>query len=369
MKKAMVLLSALSVVFAQVEYQANLALGDTYTPNYVIISGDNLWNLAKKYYGDGFEWRYIWEHNKYIEDPHWIYPGEPLFIPSMRSAQSSSLYGQDGVNSDGIRLYDSRNSLVQITDQVMNFPSSGQLLMVEKYKYFFSLEAQRQAPFIYDKIRNGDEQFNIFAFGKVKNKKGRLIMQNKNAIVKTKNGGPLVSEIRKVGADVDFYAIRKDLRNKRGVVVEPVAAGRVKSVDDNHATIYVENLWGLLRNKAKATPPRKYKFIGNQLTYKVLNDSLRVRVLVGMHPDMSLKPSEIVFIDKGSNGGVSIGDHIVLFKHVKKKSNKSRAEDPVAEGLVIAVERNTATLKITTAKEYSLAKPLVGIRSGRVVER
>jgi hypothetical protein len=376
MKKAIVLLFALSAVFAQVEYQANLSLGDTYTPNYVIVKDDNLWNLAKKHYGDGFEWRYIWEHNRYIQDPHWIYPGNPLFIPSMRSAQGLSSYGQvygygeEIVNSDNVQLYDSKNSLVQITDQVIRYPSIYQLLMVEKYKYFFSLESQRQAPFIYDKSRIGGEQVNVFAYGKIKNKKGHLTMQNKNVVVKTKNSSAFVSEIRKVGTDVDFYTVRKDLRNKKGVVIEPVASGQVKSVEDNYADVYIEKLWGLLRNKAKAAPPRKYKSIGNQLTYKVLVDSLHVRVVVGMRPDMSLKPSETIFIDKGSNNGVSIGDHITLFKQAKKKSKKNRiGKEPIAEGLVVAVEKNTATLRITTAKEYSLAKSLVGIRNGRIVEK
>jgi len=77
----------------------NLSLGRTRTPmyyspldtnglNYTIVRGDNLWNLAIQYYGEGQQWRYIWEHNTYIKDPHWIYPGNPLFIPGMRQTNT-----------------------------------------------------------------------------------------------------------------------------------------------------------------------------------------------------------------------------------------------------------------------------------------
>jgi len=45
-------------------------------------TGDCLWNLAKKYYGDGKKWRRIYNANKdQIEDPNVIYPKQILYIP------------------------------------------------------------------------------------------------------------------------------------------------------------------------------------------------------------------------------------------------------------------------------------------------
>jgi LysM domain-containing protein len=47
---------------------------------YTIAKGDTLWDLAKKNYGNPYLWPQLWEKNQYIQDAHWIYPGDPLVL-------------------------------------------------------------------------------------------------------------------------------------------------------------------------------------------------------------------------------------------------------------------------------------------------
>ncbi len=47
---------------------------------YIVVSGDSLWAIAKKYYGNGSKYNRIVEANN-IKNPSLIYPGQRLVIP------------------------------------------------------------------------------------------------------------------------------------------------------------------------------------------------------------------------------------------------------------------------------------------------
>jgi LysM repeat protein len=48
---------------------------------YKIIKGDTLWDISKRDLNDPFMWPAIWKENKWIANPHWIYPGQMIKIP------------------------------------------------------------------------------------------------------------------------------------------------------------------------------------------------------------------------------------------------------------------------------------------------
>ncbi|QMV02792.1 LysM peptidoglycan-binding domain-containing protein [Devosia sp. D6-9] len=48
----------------------------------IIRSGDNLWTIARRVYGQGIKYTTIYEANTtQIRDPHWIYPGQVFSLP------------------------------------------------------------------------------------------------------------------------------------------------------------------------------------------------------------------------------------------------------------------------------------------------
>lgn len=49
---------------------------------YTVVKGDCLWNIAKRFYGNGSQWPTIFEANRdKIKNPNLIYPGQILTIP------------------------------------------------------------------------------------------------------------------------------------------------------------------------------------------------------------------------------------------------------------------------------------------------
>lgn len=53
------------------------------TQVYIVKQGDTLWDISARFLDNAWYWPRLWEQNKYITDPHLIFPGEPIaLVPS-----------------------------------------------------------------------------------------------------------------------------------------------------------------------------------------------------------------------------------------------------------------------------------------------
>ncbi len=55
---------------------------------HTVVAGDTLWDLSAKYMGTPWKWKEIWELNRFVTNPHYIYPGIRIVIvpPGPREA-------------------------------------------------------------------------------------------------------------------------------------------------------------------------------------------------------------------------------------------------------------------------------------------
>ncbi len=63
---------------------AQQAPADTAKPSegivHTVVAGDTLWDLSAKYLGSPWKWTEIWEQNRFLTNPHYIYPGIQVVI-------------------------------------------------------------------------------------------------------------------------------------------------------------------------------------------------------------------------------------------------------------------------------------------------
>ncbi|NVM25651.1 MAG: LysM peptidoglycan-binding domain-containing protein [Desulfobacterales bacterium] len=45
---------------------------------HIVKKGDTLWSICQQYYGDPYLWPELWEMNRFITNPHWLTPGDPI---------------------------------------------------------------------------------------------------------------------------------------------------------------------------------------------------------------------------------------------------------------------------------------------------
>lgn len=75
---------------------ASVQEGSTSSLYYIVREGDCLWNISGRLYQDPLLWRSLWQNNPHITDPHWIFPGDPVFLGA---PQETAVTQQEGVPS------------------------------------------------------------------------------------------------------------------------------------------------------------------------------------------------------------------------------------------------------------------------------
>lgn len=89
MKGRAAVLSVLAILVAFLAYpvgafaQAGSPEGPASYPEglvHTVVEGDTLWDLSAKYLGTPWKWPDLWEKNRFLTNPHYIYPGISVVI-------------------------------------------------------------------------------------------------------------------------------------------------------------------------------------------------------------------------------------------------------------------------------------------------
>lgn len=65
------------------DYPKSIGEGKAY---HIVVKGDTLWDISGRYLGNPYLWPQIWEANGYVKKARLIYPGDPIFLPSVQMA-------------------------------------------------------------------------------------------------------------------------------------------------------------------------------------------------------------------------------------------------------------------------------------------
>jgi hypothetical protein len=72
-----------------------------YPERHVVVKGDTLWDISKKFLKDPWLWPSVWHINPNIRNPHLIYPGDVIVMYVVDGKPYITLDGQAGVQPEG----------------------------------------------------------------------------------------------------------------------------------------------------------------------------------------------------------------------------------------------------------------------------
>ena len=311
---------------------------------YIVKEGDTLWDLSDEFLHDPFAWPDLWENNRHIQDPHWIYPGDSIYFgDSIREEQVLRTPGDKnpcqtavsdtnlpkGVSAVGCDNADARDGDFEsmLGDLRNRDKKKKKTKSVDSYYYLqhpapkiFNGYYQMNAPIILtiDSLKKDSSFFTI----RSGEKKEPLIHLPETEVVL--GIGKKTSLKAKKGDLVEIFDARAiDVPAAKGKSFDKFALlritgiAKITAVGDNYSRAQIVQGFREIRiNQSKARlkkPLNTINVTGYTPVKEVHVDSMAV-IRYSMDPMLIIGAYSYVLIDKGSAQGYNSGDAVAVWE-------------------------------------------------------
>ena len=316
---------------------------------HMVVRGDTLWDISGRYLGNPFLWPQIWEANTYIKRAHWIYPGDPIFLPSVQmvgdpdttTETEEEAKAAKPIEPLGIPEWMDMDALINVASiDTVRYAGYISASIEDESLKIKSMELENGTPL--EPITAATRQYLYLDRGASSGvKAGDLYSIHRRArVVKHPVTG------KKVGYRVNTTGIARVLlvgETSSRAVVE--AAGREVRVGD-----YLRPLTDVESPLVK----RRVVVEGGDLS---LDGSRSNGYVVDIDDDsITAATGVVVGVDVGSGSGLAVGRVITVFRQGDRSDPVTRR--PLAAGVVVSVRENFSVARLV----YSREEVIVGDR-------
>lgn len=247
---------------------------------HTVEKGDTLWALSEKYYGNPWAWPQVWGLNPQIENPHWIYPGDQLRTkPSAgqpqfsedNSAGAGGMVGRKKLVPEGTVFIRNQGYIGDPKEDVW-----GEVVGAHEDVMLVSEGAT-----VYVLMREGVD---------VRLGQRLTVYHEVSEPLKVEHSRKPPGEIVRIYGTIRVDGWDRDSRIVKGVVIESLdAIERGFSV-------------GPVGRRFDVVPPRPAEV------------DVEARLLNGLQPTFLQSEHQLVFIDRGSEDGLSSGNRLRIIR-------------------------------------------------------
>ena len=342
---------------------------------YIVKEGDTLWDLSDEFLNDPFAWPDLWENNRHIQDPHWIYPGDSIYFgdstreeqPTIPTSQNRYPCGgaiadtnlPKGVSAVGCDQGDARNGdFENMLGDLRNRDKKAKKVKNEDiYLYkqrpapkIFNGYYQILAPEIYDleelkkdedffSIRSGEKKEPILHIPEME----VVVGIGKKTDIKAKKGDLVeILDARAIevpgthGKSFDTYAL-----------LRLAGLAKITAVGDTLSRAQIVQSFREIKiNQSKARLKKKLKVI-NVTGYgkeKKADVEEMASIRYSMDPMLIIGAYSYVLIDKGKEDQYRTGDAIAIWE--EDKSDESIPPRLLGRGIIARATDHEAAVLI-----------------------
>jgi len=321
---------------------------------HTVVQGETLWALAQQYLGDPMLWPEIYRLNtNVIEDPHWIYPGEELRLTADAAtaavepapAGDSTVVVQQSVSvtpsADTTPAQQQQQVQVAAMDGPTIFSTQG-----SQFRRTNTYELANQRA--YRAVREGEYFSSGFLTENQPLPSGRIIskttglagrvnataQQYWSVIVEAPPGETLQP------GDLLLSFRRADEIGSGGQLIEPSGMLRVKGVTGNNWTADVVQVYMPVIEGQEVMKVQPFVNNSSQRAQPVVG-GIEGHIIRVRNDHAVAQIQNVVFIDKGANDGVRLGDIFQIYGVRRDETRGGNVEQD--QGRVIIVSTRAAT--------------------------
>jgi len=276
---------------------------------HIVEKGNTFWALGNMYLGNSYLWPQIWELNKWVADPHWIYPGDPIIVP----AKGEPLGSKTGPDQDIANLQPDKREIYHHADRDT---STG---------YVYSFQDFLKLPYLAPKGATAHFK-EIGAARLTGSQRGDKRYMSKGEVVYLDGGrakghqpGDRMLVLKVVKPNLQHNDEKKGWRTI-GDVIQHAAIIRILSVHPKNSEAVIEDSLDGVEVGDHAAPFEEPVLIPNA-DVVLRNDTLEpvpvktsARIVYSKSGASYFGDGSLVLIDKGKKAGLDSGDVLICVR-------------------------------------------------------